>query len=79
MRENNRAARAARFLGQIFDKQQFLSTKRRREISLCEATGTRRRQSLILCLYLKTILAKQKFNKDIAPLGKIVRHMFAID
>ena len=65
MRENNRAARAARFLVQIFE--------------VFTTSGPRRSKSLILCLYLKTILAKQKFNKDIAPLGKIVRHVLSSD
>ena len=58
MKINNRAARAARFLVQCFD----VVYQRRSEIFIFEVlTTTRARssKSFTLCLYMKTIRAKQ--------------------
>ena len=58
MGEKNRAARAARFLVQFFEQ----SAKRRCETFIFEPLATTRARSsksFILCLYMKTVRAKQ--------------------
>ena len=60
MKKNNRAACAARFLVQYFEV--VCQTTSQREIFIFEVlttTGARSSKSFTLCLYMKTIRAKQ--------------------